>query len=116
MKTGEKIAIGAGIVSVIAVAVLWPRHPTVVTWNYPVAGQPLLSPDPANGRPYLTTTVDLSEVTASPAIEWFQVAWQDETGNWQYYVPGFLQNDFTTLEPGKEYWVVVSAPCKLMLS
>jgi len=86
-----------------------------VTWNCPWDHEALISPNPGSGRPFLTTSADLSAVTTD--ADWFQVLWLDEsTGEYSFYLSEFTTgNTLTTLEPGKYYYVIVSAPCELTI-
>jgi hypothetical protein len=81
-----------------------------IAWDFPSTSGVFIGPTPANGRPYLGATVPLPTGTEPEQLS--GVYWLDEaTGDWQYFVPGFMLNTLTSLEPGKNYLTAVSGPC-----
>ena len=89
-----------------------------IIWDCPVDHVALIAPYPDAGRPFLTGSAELTEVTCGEA-EWFQVLWLDETvpgGEWLYYMSLYpTGNTLTTLNPGYYYYVIVSEPCELTI-
>jgi len=84
------------------------------TWDCPVGHQVLISPYPKNGRPFLSVSANLSEVTCD--ADWFQVYWlNEETGEYLYFISGFAENTLLALQPHEFYLVIVSAPCELTI-
>ena len=74
------------------------------------------APYPNNGRPYLTVAVNPAEITASAGDALWGIYYFDEiTGEWLYFIPGFTGSTLTQLEPGKFYLIVVSGACHLLL-
>ena len=84
-----------------------------VTWNCLLGYVALIAPYPANDRPFLTASANLSDVIYD--AEWFQVLWLSEgTGGWLTYYSEFtIGNTLTTLDPDQYYYVIVSEPCEL---
>lgn len=87
-----------------------------IIWNCPRDHMALIAPYPANDRPFLTASANLSEVAYD--VDWFQVLWLDEsTGDWFFFYSEFtVGNTLTTLEPDYYYYVIVSEPCELEIS
>jgi len=89
-------------------------EPSQIVWKCPIGHQSLIAPYPGAGRPFLSIAVNLNKVICP--VDWFEVFWLDETtGEWKYYISGFTQNTLLTLKPDQYYWVVVSAPCELII-
>jgi len=89
--------------------------PTGNTWNFPSTSAVFLSPTPQNGRPYLGAAVGLP--TGTEPEELSGVYWLDEeTGAWQYFIPGWPVSTVTSLDPGQAYLVAVSGACSWALS
>jgi len=87
-----------------------------VIWNCPIGGVALIAPNPMAGRPFLTVAVDPAEITVSAGAELWIILYLDETtGEWLYYIPGFVDNTLTLLEPDQYYYVVVSDACTLTI-
>ena len=89
-----------------------------ITWNCPLGGVTLIAPNPGAGRPFLTVAADPGEITASAGAELWGIYYLDETvpgGEWLYYIPGFIANTLTQLEPDQYYYVVVSRECSLTI-
>jgi hypothetical protein len=84
-----------------------------IIWNCPLDHVALIAPYPANDRPFLTASANLSDVIYD--VEWFQVLWLSEgNGGWLTYYSEFtIGNTLTTLEPDQYYYVIVSEPCEL---
>jgi hypothetical protein len=94
------------------------RAEQVEIWNCPLGGVTLIAPNPGAGRPFLTVAVDCDEITVSAGAELWGIYYLDETapgGEWLYYIPGFVANTLTQLEPDKYYYVVVSDACTLTI-
>ncbi|MFC2032071.1 hypothetical protein ACFLUS_01680 [Chloroflexota bacterium] len=90
----------------------------VKIWNIPIGGKGLIAPYPGAGRPFLTVAVDPAEITVSAGAALWGIYYLDETvpgGKWLYYIPDFVSSSLTMLEPGKYYYVVVSAPSTLTI-
>ena len=89
----------------------------VVAWNCPLGGQPLIAPYPGMERPFLAVDADPAGIAAAPGGERFwAIYWLDETtGMYCYFIPGFATSTLTALEPDDYYYVIVSAPCTLMI-
>ena len=85
-------------------------------WNCPIGGQTLIAPYPGAGRPFLSVAAPCSGITVSEGAELWGIYYLDETtGTWLYYIPGFASSTLAQLEPGKYYYVVVSAACTLTI-
>ena len=90
---------------------------TEIVWSCPLGGQPLIAPNPGQGRPFLAVDADPDEITVSPvAAELWGIYWLDEgSGDWYYYIPDFAASTLTTLETDQYYYVVVSGACSLTI-
>ncbi|MFC1982970.1 IPT/TIG domain-containing protein [Chloroflexota bacterium] len=89
---------------------------TAVTWNCPFGGVTLISPYPINDRPFLIVNADPANITVSAGATLWGIYYFDETtGEWLYFIPGFTGNTLTQLEPDEYYYVIVSAPCNLTI-
>ncbi|MFC2042267.1 choice-of-anchor R domain-containing protein [Chloroflexota bacterium] len=88
----------------------------VITWSCSFGGVTLISPYPINDRPFLVVSVDPAEITISAGAALWGIYYFDETtGEWLYYIPGFTGNTLIQLEPDEYYYVIVSAPCNLTI-
>lgn len=90
----------------------------VETWNCPIGGVALIAPYPGAGRPFLTVAVGPAEITVSAGAELWGIYYLDETvpgGEWLYFIPGFIANTLTELEPDDFYYVLVSDACTLTI-
>ena len=88
--------------------------PTIV-WNCPLAYTAWISPYPNQGRPPLTKTADLFQVTKSTPDGWFQCYHRDALGNVTYYDSLIGGGTLTQLEINEYYYVVVSDPCTIQI-
>lgn len=90
-----------------------------VIWNFPIGGVAVLAPESEAGRPYLSVPVACTDIIVSGGAELWGIYYLVETGpdagTWLWYIPGFISSTLTHLEPDKFYWVIVSAPCTLIL-
>lgn len=88
-----------------------------LVWSCPQHHVALIAPDPDAGRPVLSVAASLYDVAIEGDAEWFQVLWLDETtGTWLYFHSHFtIGNTLHTLEPGLSYYVIVEAPCDLVI-
>jgi len=90
-----------------------------IAWNCPLGSQALIAPYPGAGRPFLSMPADCGGITASAGAALWGIYYLVETGpgagRWLWYIPGFVASTLTQLEPDKYYWVVVSAPCTLLI-
>ena len=87
-------------------------------WNCPIGGVALIAPYPGAGRPFLAMAADCDDITVSAGAELWGIYYLVETipgGEWLYYIPGFVANTLTQLEPDKYYYVVVSDTCTLTI-
>jgi plastocyanin len=84
----------------------------VKIWNCSLGGQPLIAPNPGQGRPSLSVVAACEDITASAGAELWGIYYLVETGpdagTWLWYIPGFASSTLTQLVPGEYYYVVVS--------
>ena len=87
-----------------------------VMWNCPIGGVALIAPNPMAGRPFLTVAADCDKIIVSTSAELWGIYYLDDTtGEWLYYIPGFVDNTLTQLEPDEYYYVMVSDACTLTI-
>ncbi|MDY7019034.1 MAG: choice-of-anchor Q domain-containing protein, partial [Chloroflexota bacterium] len=85
-----------------------------IVWDCPLSLVALISPYPANDRPFLATAVDLSQVIYEST--WFQVYYLDEATGTVFWYDSILESGtLVWLQPWDYYYVVVSNPCDLYI-
>lgn len=57
------------------------------------------------------TPINIVDATSSIAFDFEVWTVDPETGNWLSYIPGDPLNDLDTMNPGRGYWIYVSADC-----
>jgi hypothetical protein len=87
-----------------------------VIWDLPIENMALIAPNPDLGRPFLNLPAACDELTVSDgAILWGIYYFDETTGKWLYFIPGFTGNTLIQLEPDEYYYVIVTAPCNLLI-